>query len=183
MAGMIPQSTPTAPAAAASASGAPPVTDALLQKAIAGIEAKLSPSDMQAYQRVVLAGLKVMFDPSTHNLMLKSLQTSKDPATAIGVSISALVQGLYRESKNSMPINIAMMAAITLMAHEMDYMEKTMGLQVSADLIANASQATLLHTMERFGISKQKMLAAMQQAHTLAQNPQVAAQMKAQQGA
>jgi ribosomal protein L10 len=77
-----------------------------------------------------------------------------------------------------MPIKIAVPAGITLMAHQMDYLEKTANLKVTQDLLAQCTQTTMQFILQRFGISKDKLASAVQQAQSLKQNPQVASPIK-----
>ena len=154
------------------------VTDNQLQKIISGIEAKIKPADMDAYQRIVAAGMKVMFSQATHALMVKALQSGPDPSQAVGSGIANLIAVLFKESNQTMPLKEAIPASVTLMAHALDYAEKTMGLQVTSELIADCTQTTVQFIMQRFGISKGRLNTMVANAHSMSQNPQVAAQLK-----
>lgn len=153
------------------------VADPLLTQVIKGIEAKVKPADQEAFQRIVLAGMKVMFSPSTHGMMVKTLQSGASPVQAVASGVASLLGILYRESKNKAPIGTLLMAAPIFMAHALEYMEKTSGLDVTPDLIAETTEATMQLCLQKFGISKEHLMRATQQASQASQDPRVKAQM------
>ena len=69
MAGLIQQSMPGA-AAPGSAPSTLKVTPQMVESGL-----HLQPDQAQQLKRIVVAGMKVMFSPQTHNLMLKQLQS------------------------------------------------------------------------------------------------------------
>lgn len=125
----------------------------LLQKTEAGIEAKIQPENKQAYMRIITAGLKVMFDQKTHQMMLDQLKASDDIVKNVAEGIAGLMAILYKESKEKMPLQAAIPASIVLMTKALDFVERTMGVEITPDLLAQCTQATSEAVLTKFGIT------------------------------
>lgn len=128
-----------------------------LQKIKDQITAKVPAEKKEAYQRIYLAGMKVMFDAQTHKLMLQALNKPGELSENIGEGIGQLLGTLYQESRKTMPIDVAMLAAIDLMCEALDFIEQTGKAEITNDLIAQSAQAVLAHTAQIFGITPQMM--------------------------
>lgn len=162
--------------------------DPMLQKVADGIDAKVPKELQQAYLQVVVSGMKVMFDPRTTKMMQQALSASPDMVKNVSTGIASLLVILYKESNKQMSVPAAMLAAIVLMCHALDYAEQTMGLKITPDLIAQCTHATQMAALAKFGIGQQQInqvVAAHQGVHNIAgaapaQTPQA---MPTQQGA
>lgn len=125
----------------------------LLTKIEQGIEAKIKPENKQAYTRIVIAGMKVMFDEKTHQMMSDQLKSSNDIVKNVAEGIAGLMMLLYKESKEKMPMVAAIPASIVLMAKALDFAEKTMSVQITPDMLAKVTQATSEAVLLKFGIT------------------------------
>src|SRR4030067_1101253 len=134
----------------------------LLAKTEQGIEATIPPEMKGAYERIVIAGLKVMFDEKTHKMMLDQLKSSDDIVKNVAEGIAGLMAILYRESKEKMPIPAAIPASFVLMTKALDFAERTMGVEITPDFLAQATQATAEAVLEKLGISKEMVAEAVQ---------------------
>jgi hypothetical protein len=125
--------------------------DPLIQKTIAGIDAKVPPAMQNAYQRIVTAGLKVMSSPKTNHLLNDELDGA-DPAVAAGQAAVKLLGLLYRQSKGSMPVQPAMLAATTLLMYMLDYLEKAGALTIDQAVIERASKTFMQEVLKAKGV-------------------------------
>lgn len=130
---------------------------------------RLSPQDQTAFQKVVTAGLNVMYGPQTHALMVKQLQKPGDPTEVVGDGVAALIGLLYNKSKGTMPIPPAMLAAHVLLAEALDFMQKAGKLQLTPAVIAQATQALGAHLMQVFHVNPDQVNQAAKQ--TLQRGP------------
>lgn len=74
------------------------------EAAKAKIEAHIPPEYQSAVERLVLAGMKAMFDPRTHQLMLDELRSQGDDlGKGAAVGIAALISQLLARVKGAMP--------------------------------------------------------------------------------
>ncbi|NUX58643.1 hypothetical protein [Paraburkholderia youngii] len=108
-------------------------------------------------QRIVLAGMKVMFSQQTHPLMLQALQSDTDLAHAVGMGVTQLITILFKQAKGQMPIPAVIPAAILLVCEALDFVEKSKIGQVTPQVVANAVQVTTAYLLQKLGLSPQKV--------------------------
>lgn len=75
-------------------------------------------------QKVVLAGLKVMFSPQSHGLMQKQLQAPGPMPQKLGQGVAGLVCLLFQQSKRTIPPQLLIPAGVILMGHVVDFLKK-----------------------------------------------------------
>ena len=149
----------------------------LLIKTERAIQEKLKPQSVSAFQRIVTAGLKVMYSPQTRQMLARQLMSGGDPATVAGEGAAKLMGILISQSKGSMLqpaiLPAVMPAATVLLCEGLDFMEKAGKAQVTPDLLAEATHTmgtallqVLGATPERIAQAKAQQQAALQQ-----QNP------------
>lgn len=119
MAGIIDQA-----AQAAQPQGATPAADADISPA--GLMAKmhLSAEQKPQLERIVEAGKRVMFDKSTHHLMLETMQGDAPIEQKIGGGVVSLLGMLWNESKQSLPPELIIPAGVILVAEAVDFLNK-----------------------------------------------------------
>lgn len=141
--------------------------DPILAQVEQGIEEQVPDDLRQGYDAIVLSGMDVMYNPKTADLMNQQLAQSDDVVANVSDGIAKLMMILYSESKGQFSIPAAGLASISLMCQALDYWEKTGGGEVTEDLVAQATKATMLKVLEKFGITGkqlQQVMAAGQQA-------------------
>ena len=135
----------------------------ILTKIEQGVEGQVKPDTKNAFDRIVVAGMKVMFDESTHKMMTEQLNPD-DIVGSVPKGIATLMKILYMESKQKMPIPAAIPASIVLMTKALDFAERTMGVQLTPDLVAEVTQATGEAVLTAFGITKEMVEQVVQQS-------------------
>lgn len=117
------------------------------------------PANLQdAYQRIVLAGMKVMFDKSTHKLMLEELDGPGTMGEKLGKGIAGLMILLVQQSNGTLPPQLIIPAALELLAHAADFLKKS-GQQVSNEDFGEASQVAISEIMRQFNLDPDKVAA------------------------
>lgn len=101
------------------------------------LNAKLSPPKQQALDRIVVAGMKVMFSPQTHKMMLQELDAPSDIVTKLAEGITKLMIMLVRHSNGTMPGDLIIPAGGVLLAKVCEFLNKT-GEPVSEDQFRQA---------------------------------------------
>lgn len=160
-----------APAAAAPAAAPQTDTDGnevSNDKLIATVQTKVResvpPQFRVAVQKIYLAGMKAMYSPDTHQLMLQQLQGNSMPDDAVAKGVSALITILFRQSKGTMPIPAAAPAAILLVCEALDYLEQTKQVQVTPDLVSSAVQQVVALLMQKIGMTPDTMASTVNQS-------------------
>lgn len=135
---------------------------------------QMPPELQEAYDRVVLAGMKIMFTKDSHKLMLKELQKPGPVGQKLGQGIAGLMLILVKESNNSIPPAVLIPAGIQLMMQAVDFMRKTGMEKVTNQDIGDGMELMIMTLMEKFGASPEKVQQMLNQFDN--QNVQAAAQ-------
>ena len=111
----------------------------------ANVQAKmhLTPQQGVMMQRIVVAGMKVMFDAKTHSLMLDQLKGPGTISQKIGQGVAGLMAMLMQESKNSLPGNLLIPAGLVLSCKAAEF------LRGSGQLVSDADLAEAMNVMTR----------------------------------
>jgi hypothetical protein len=118
----------------------------------------LNPQQKQQLQRVVAAGMKVMFDQQSHQLMLDALQQPGPMPDKIGKGIAGLMGMLLNESKNSIPPELIVPAGLVLLAHAVDFLNQA-GTPVSDEDFGGAVDVFVHTVMDAYGLDSDKVAA------------------------
>lgn len=154
----------------------------MIIKAEAAIDAKVPPADKEAYDKIVLAGMKVMFeDKQMHAQLLQGLQQSPEVKTVVD-GIIGIIGLLFQQSRNSMPVGPMILAGQSLMMEALDFMEEAGMIEATPDLLAEATQLYIETILPKIGMTPEKMKAVMGKAQGLLSDPQKLAQFKQKQG-
>lgn len=113
---------------------------------------KMPPELQEAYERVVIAGMKVMFSKDTHRIMLKEMQKEGPMADRLGKGVAGLMLLLFKESNQTMPPQVIIPAGIELMMQAVDFMRKTGMDKITNKDIGGAMQVLMNTIFEKFGV-------------------------------
>ncbi len=117
----------------------------------------LQPDQVPQLQRIVVAGMKVMFDPQTHQLVQQALAGPDPLPQKLGKSVAGLMGLLWQESKQSLPPQLIIPAALVLLAHAIDFLRKSGQQGADANLYAQASEVMISILLQSRGIDPQKV--------------------------
>lgn len=123
-----------------------------------GIRSRLNiPANLKnAYDRIILAGMKVMFDPKTHDLMLKSLNGPGPIDQKLGKGVADLMGILFEQSNKTMPPQLIIPAGIELLAHAVDFLRKS-GQDVTDEQFGSAVQLMMQTLLSGAGVNMDKL--------------------------
>lgn len=137
-------------------------TNPLLQKTEAATEAKVPPKYKGAFQRIVAAGLKVMYSEQTHDMMVKELQKPQDPSINIGEGVAKLMGILWSQGKGTLPMQAMIPATTILMCEAIDFAEKAGKFTATPESVAAVTKETMSDLMQLLGVTPQKIQQAKQ---------------------
>lgn len=150
----------------------------LIIKAEAAVDAKVSPADKEAYDKIVLAGMKVMFSKETHGQLIQGFKEAGDPLTAIVDGVIALIGILFQQSKGTMPPGPMVLAGQSLLMEALDFMEESRLIEVNEQMLGQATQQYIETLLPKIGLTPDKMKAALAKAQGVMNDPQKLAQYK-----
>jgi hypothetical protein len=118
---------------------------------------KMPPELQEAYERVVIAGMKVMFSEESHRAMLKELERPGPMDQRLGKGVAGLMLLLFKESNGTMPPAVIVPAGVKLLMEAVDFMRQTgLGNPTNAE-IGNGMQIMISIILEKFGVAPDKM--------------------------
>lgn len=134
-------------------------TKGLLTAVEKKIESGLTAETRSAYERIVVAGLKVGLHDGEDGI-LASVSTSKDPISDCAVGAVNLVMMMRRESRGTMPEKAMVPAAMVLMLKALDFVDKARIAKIGNDEVNRATRICMTKIFEAFNITPQMLKAA-----------------------
>lgn len=154
----------------------------MIIKAEAGVDAKVPPKDKAAYDKIVLAGMKVMFeDDQMHAQLLQGLKESPNVKTVVE-GIIGILGLLFKESRNTMPPGPMILAGQSLLMEALDFMEEGGLIEVTPQVLDEATQLYIESMLPKIGLNPKTLEAKMAEAQAIMSDPQKMAQFKKAQG-
>jgi hypothetical protein len=150
MAGMIEQNM-TQPTEAAPAPSQAVTPEAIKENT------KMPPNLQNAYDRVVLAGMKIMFSEKTNQMVMKQMQGQGPVSERLGIGIAGLLATLFKESNKTMPPAVIIPAGVYLLAQAADFLKKSRIENIDDKAIGDAMQIFVETTIKMFGGDSDKV--------------------------
>ncbi len=133
------------------------ITDPALQQIVSQVEAKVPAEKREAYDRILTAGMKVMFSKESSNLVKQALDQPGSLGERAGKAAANLLMLLFMESEKSLPLDVGMLAAMVLMAHALDFAEKIGVGQVDNATIDEAAQNLSNEILKKIGVTPEQV--------------------------
>lgn len=124
----------------------------------AQIEAHIPPQFQAPVERLVLAGMKAMFHPESHQLMLDELRAQGDDlGKGAAVGIAALMSQLLARVKGQLPQPAIVPAALILLMEALSFLDEAGQLEATPDVVAEATQDLAGYLMQKLGLTPDKV--------------------------
>lgn len=121
------------------------------------------PPNLQAiYDKSVLSGMRIMFDKSSHKMMLDELNEPGPLAERIANGIIKLVYLLWTQSNKTLPPQIMVPITLTLTLRAFDFLQKSQEPDATKDVLGEATHDAVTGVMARFGVDESKLPALVQ---------------------
>lgn len=118
---------------------------------------QMPPELQEAYDRVVIAGMKVMFSKESHKLMLDELQKEGPIAQKLGMGIAGLMLLLFKESNETIPPQVIIPAGVNLLSRAADFIRKSGIDSITNADIGDAMELMISTILQKFGVSPDQM--------------------------
>lgn len=144
------------------------------------VEATLKPEQQRMYQGIMVAGMKLAFDPKTHPKLLEGLKSSPDMGKNISLVCVGIISMIFDQTKPDVNefLPAAVPAVINLMCQIMEFAEGAGLVEVTPELTAAASSAAVKGLFKKAGIDDNMVKQAIEQGKQ--KQPGAAAPMGAQ---
>lgn len=117
---------------------------------------KVPPELQEAYERVVIGGMKVMFSKESHQFMLKEMQGQGAVAQRLGQGIAGLMLLLFKESNETIPPEVIIPAGIELLMQAVDFVRETGMGDITNKDIGDAMEIMMRMILEKFGMKPEQ---------------------------
>lgn len=144
----------------------------LLQKAQAEVEGKVKPEDRAAYDKILKAGVKVIYDRATFAKLTKGLAQSKTPVEDIAKGVVGVLAMLAKKAKGTMPPTAAVCAGAALLIDALDFAEQAGLVKVDNETLAQAVTEFMEAVLPTVGLSSQRMQQVLQGVEETTRDPE-----------
>lgn len=127
----------------------------LLQQAQAKVESGVE--DRAAYDKIVAAGTKVIYDKETFSELIKGIDQSEDPISEVAEGIVGILGLLYKQSRKTMPLVPMISAGMALLIDAMDFMEQAGVADIDKETLAKATAIYMNSLLPKMGLTPEKM--------------------------
>lgn len=135
--------------------GAPPQSAPAQPQPEGGTDmpANVTPAEQAAYEKVVLAGLRVIYDEATHDKIMAFLDAA-DPATSLGRLAATILIELDRRADNQIPETVILPAAMELMDALAELANVSGKFEVTEVVAENATHVMVTMLAEHYGVDQ-----------------------------
>lgn len=153
----------------------------ILQAAEMKLESQLTPQNRADYLKVVVAGLKVALAKGPDGY-LASLKNTKDPINGSAIGAINLCLLMRKSSRGTMPVKAMVPAAMTLMLHALDFVDKAGIAKVGEHELIQATHTFTNHIFKALHITPNMIHSAASRIQQVVQNPTNVEMMKRKAG-
>jgi hypothetical protein len=134
---------------------------------------EVPPNLKQAFDRVVLSGMRIMFSKDSHKLLLEQLNKEGPLAQKLTEGIISLMYLLWTQSNKTIPPQLMVPATVVLTLRAFDYLQQAGDPEATKEVLGEALNGAVTGVMERFGVDPNNLQGALQEG---AQGAQAAPQ-------
>jgi hypothetical protein len=132
-------------------------TNKLLQKVEQDAENAVPAELRSAFQRILQAGLTIIYAPETRDELMQELNKPGDIAENIGEGAAKLYVLLLNKSKGTMPPKAGVKAVTVCMCEVLGFLEEAGRVKVTADVVDNATKAMSAYILQLMHVTPDKM--------------------------
>lgn len=129
----------------------------MLAQAEQGIQNKVKPELKASLDKVVQAGLTILYAPKLTDQRNQMIANSQDPAKDAAQGAARMVSNLYQQSGQKMPTDLIVPAAMLFAFEWLDLVSKAGKVQITPDLIARTTRDVGSAVLPMFGVTPDKL--------------------------
>jgi len=148
----------------------------LLQQAQTTVEKTVK--DRAAYDKIVAAGTKVIYDKETFSELIKGIETSNDPVLEVADGIVGVLGVLYKQSRKTMPLTPMISAGMTLLIDALDFLEQAGMATIDKETLGKATTMYMNSLLSKMGLTPEKMQGMLSQVRSTMDDPQKMSQLR-----
>jgi hypothetical protein len=142
-----------------------------IQPMVRAVEAKIPRELQQIYDRLVLSGMRIMFDKRSHAMMEQQISKPGPMPQKMAEGIVAVIYMLWTKSNKTMPPQLVVPLTTTLALKAFDFLQKSGNPEATAQVLGEGVDACVKLVMHKFGVTEQQMAKLEQIASQHQQQP------------
>lgn len=128
----------------------------------ASLRHQVPPEMRGAYDKVVAAGMKFMFDKKTNKYTVEQLTKEGEPAQKLGEGVAALLAFLSQQSKGAFPQQLVIPAGVELIMHAVEFADGAGIFEGTPEIVGQAIQIMVLKLFEQAGVKEPVLMGSIQ---------------------
>lgn len=123
---------------------------------------EVPPELKEPFQRILAAGMKVMYDEQTHELAMKQLDGPGAMGKKLGEGVAGLLMMLFQESNSTLPPQLIIPAGVFFIADVADFLQEA-GKPIESQDVGQAVETMLHLIFQQAGMDAEKMFSMLDQ--------------------
>jgi hypothetical protein len=128
-----------------------------IEAIIKDVRAKLPPQLQAMFDKVVLSGERIMFDKSSHKMMLDQLNQPGPLTKRISDGIITLIYMLWTRSNRTIPPQLIVPATVVLTLRAFQFLQESKDPEATKEVLGEALADAVQGVMDRFGATQDKL--------------------------
>lgn len=124
---------------------------------IADASSKVPPQFKPMFDKVVLSGMRIMFDKSSHGMMTDALDKPGPLAKRLSDGIISLMYLMWRQSNHTIPPQTIIPAALVLTLKAFEFVQLSKDPEATKETLGEATHLAIQGIMDRFGATEDKL--------------------------
>lgn len=141
------------PGAVPAQAGAPIDIEAMVAKAKQNIPPNLAPM----LDKIVLSGMRIMFDKQSHQMAMAELNKPGPMAERLSNGIIALMYMLWKQSNQTIPPQLIVPATLILSLRAFQFLQLSKDPEATPQVLGDATHDAVQGVMDRFGATQDKI--------------------------
>lgn len=120
-------------------------------------KAKIPAEQRPMFDKIVLSGMRIMFDPQSKHMTDEMLEKDGPLATRLSEGIITLIYLLYERSNKTLPPQLIVPATLVLTLEAFRYVQESKDPEATKEVLGEAVADAVQGVMDRFGATQDKL--------------------------
>lgn len=137
--------------------GAPAAGAVDVEAMIAKAKEKIPPNLAPILDKIVLSGMRIMFDKASHQMALAELNKPGPLAQRLTTGMIALMYMLWKQSNKTIPPQLIVPATLILTLRAFQFLQLSKDPEATKEVLGEAVAESVQGVMDRFGATQDKL--------------------------
>lgn len=124
---------------------------------IAEARSKIPPEQLDMFDKIVLSGMRIMFDKQSHQMAMEMLDKPGPLAKRLSDGTITLIYMLWEKSNKTLPPQLIVPATLVLTLRAFEFVRASKDPEATNDVLGEAVADAVQGVMDRFGATQDKI--------------------------